>query len=89
MGWGVRYCRVYQLIQKRILDVLPFSVLLQQIIEGLDGQGVQSGLILDCEHLQGSPTVGIYSDKHRFKRPRIAGTWSRGLWLAAHALRPA
>ena len=49
------------ILQQRIFNRLPFPVLLEQIIERLDGQGVDGGIPLNCQHPKRiwTPAVGL------------------------------
>jgi hypothetical protein len=47
-------------------------VLFQQIIEGLDCQGVQRCLFLGRQNLKGAPALNIDACQYKFERARIA-----------------
>jgi hypothetical protein len=54
-----------------VIELLSFSVFLEQIIECLDGQGVDRGVSRHRQHSQSPPAVHAHSSKDLLKGIRI------------------
>src|ERR1700758_4127956 len=73
------------IIQQRVFHRLPLPVLLQQIIERLDGQGVDGRIPLDCQHPERAPTRHAHPGQNLLEGFRIVPRGrARRLWLASH-----
>jgi hypothetical protein len=71
------------IVQQWIFHQLPLPVLLEQIVEGLDGQGVDGGIPLNCQHPKRSPSIHPHPGQNLLEGLRVfPGGRPRCLWLA-------
>ena len=67
-----------------ILHYRLLATLFQQIVEGLDSQGVEGCISLCCQDPQRSPAVQVHADEQPFERAGISGFEASGFGLARH-----
>ena len=61
------------------------ATLFQQIVEGLDSQGVEGCISLRCQDPQLSPAVQVHSDEQSFERAGLSGFEAGRFGLARHS----
>jgi hypothetical protein len=61
------------------------ATLFQQIVEGLDSQGVEGCISLCCQDPQLSPAVQVHTDEQSLERAGISGFEASGFGLTRHS----